>query len=214
MVVPDRVVQTQRLVAVAPLISGPRMTVQHDGRHPELTQPRAQRDAALPAADDHDVRLLGVAQRQFFVEALLGPRPPVRVGTVHSAERPRRALGLLVSLQFLQGGEQRPGLVAPQAQMADAAAGSRLEFDERRRDVTVLAGRLPGPESGRVGAGQPGRQHVGDAIAAFHGLDVPGKCHQVAPEAVGGELADGAVDIPDGEGGLEVGQPRVHPLLR
>ena len=98
--------------------------------------------------------------------------------------------------------------------MADAAAGSRLEFDERRRDVTVLAGRLPGPESGRVGAGQPGRQHVGDAVAAFHGLDVPGERDQVAPEAVGRELADGAVDIADGEGGLEVGQPGVHPLLR
>ena len=88
--------------------------------------------------------------------------------------------------------------------MADAAAGGRLEFDERRRDVAVLAGRLAGPESGRVGVGQPGGQHVGDAVAAFDGLDVPGERDEIAPEAVGGELGDDAVDITVGQGGLEV----------
>ena len=97
--------------------------------------------------------------------------------------------------------------------MADAAADGRLEFDERRRDVAVLAGRLAGPEPGRVCAGQPGRQHVGDAIAPLDGLDVPGERDEVAPEAVGRELADDAVDIADGEGRLEVGQPGVDALL-
>ena len=193
------------------------MTVHHDGRHPELTQPRTQRDAALPATDDHNVRLVGVAQLQLFVEALLGPRPPVRIGTVHRSERSRRALGLLESFEFLHGGEQRPGLVALEPQMADAAADGRLEFDEGRCDdliaVDVLGGRLAGPESGRVGVGQPGRQHLSHGTRSFQSLDVPGERDEVAPEAVGRELADDAVDIAVGEGGLKVGEPGVDAFL-
>ena len=66
MVVPDGVVQAERLVAVAPLVAGPRVPVDDDVVDAELAQPRTERDAALAAADDDDVRL-AVACR--------GPRP-------------------------------------------------------------------------------------------------------------------------------------------
>ena len=61
-VVPDRVVQAQRLVAVAPGVAGPRVPSTMIGRHAQLPQPRAERDAALAAADDHHVGLGGVAE--------------------------------------------------------------------------------------------------------------------------------------------------------
>ena len=41
-VVPDRVVQAQRLVAVAPLVAGPRVLVDHQRRYAELAQPRSR----------------------------------------------------------------------------------------------------------------------------------------------------------------------------
>ena len=61
-VVPNRIVQAQGLVASAPLIAGSLVAVDHDGRYSELTHPGAERDAALAAADDHDVRLCGVTE--------------------------------------------------------------------------------------------------------------------------------------------------------
>ena len=55
MVVPDRVVQAQRLVSAAPLVAGPRVPVHHEMVDAELAQPRAERDAALTAADHQNV---------------------------------------------------------------------------------------------------------------------------------------------------------------
>jgi hypothetical protein len=47
-IVPDRIVQAERLVAPAPLVAGPLVAVDHDMRDAQLPHPRAQRDAALP----------------------------------------------------------------------------------------------------------------------------------------------------------------------
>ena len=55
MVVPDRVVQAQRLVAAAPLVPGSPALVDDDRGDAELPQPRAEPDAALPPADDEQV---------------------------------------------------------------------------------------------------------------------------------------------------------------
>ena len=57
-------------------------------------------------------------------------------------------------------------------------------------------------------------EHVGDAVAALDGLDVPGERDEVAPEAVGGELRDRAVDVARGQRRLEVGEPGGDPVLR
>ena len=63
MVVPDRVVQHERAIAVAPGIAGARVLLDDDRRHVELLQPRAERYAALSAADDDAIGLLRRAER-------------------------------------------------------------------------------------------------------------------------------------------------------
>ena len=78
----------------------------------------------------------------------------------------------------------------------------------------VLGRRLAGAEAGRVGPASRSLEHVGDPVAALQGLDVPGEGHEVAPEAVDGELADDPLDVTDGQRRLEVGQPGVDALLR
>ncbi len=212
-VVPDGVVQAQGLVALAPLIAWPFVLVDDDRGHAELTQSGAERDAALAAADHQRVRLGRVPERGLFVVAFLGPRTRVGIGAVHGAHHPGRALALLVSLELLQRGEQCPAFVALEAEMADAAARGRLELDERGGDVTVGGRLLAGVEARGLRLGEAGVQHVGDAVAALHGLDVPGEGDEVAPEAVDGELRRSPLDVADGKGGLEVREPCVDAGL-
>ena len=136
-VVPDRVVQAQRLVAAAPLVAGPRVLVDHERRHAELAQPGAERDAALAAADDQHV---GLGRRS------RGSRPRARAARPRSrgpgwrrARRPAaggRALRLLVALELVERGEQRPGLVLAvlrdQAQQAACRGRPRSRTRSRR----------------------------------------------------------------------------------
>ena len=56
MVVPDRIVQAERLVALAPGIARPLVRIDDQRRHADPLQPCAQPDAALPAADDQHER--------------------------------------------------------------------------------------------------------------------------------------------------------------
>src|SRR4029077_1710424 len=132
----DRVVQAQRLVALAPLVARSLVLVDDDGGYAELAQPGAERDAALAAADYQRVRLGGAAECGLLVGALLGPRSRVGIVAMDGAEHPRGTLWLLVSLQLLHRCQQRPGLISLvvglQAQVTDAAPDGRLELDERR----------------------------------------------------------------------------------
>src|SRR6185295_11216665 len=73
-VVPDRVVQAERLVALAPRVPGALVALDDDGRDTELPQPRAERDPALAAADDHDLRLLRAPELLSLAAARLEPR--------------------------------------------------------------------------------------------------------------------------------------------
>ncbi len=57
MVVPDGVVEAERLVTPAPLVTGTLVTVDDDRGDAELPQPRTERDTALPSADDQRVGL-------------------------------------------------------------------------------------------------------------------------------------------------------------
>ena len=71
MVVPDGIVQAKRLIALAPAVAGALVLLQDDAGHAELPQPRPQRDAALPSANDQHVglrleaQLLGLLFPQF-----------------------------------------------------------------------------------------------------------------------------------------------------
>ena len=62
--------QAQRLVALAPLVTRSLVAVDDDARHLQLAQPRAERDPALPSAEDEGVRLRLVAERGLLVRAL------------------------------------------------------------------------------------------------------------------------------------------------
>ena len=133
-VVPDRVVQAERLVALAPGVAGALVALDDDRRDVELAQPRSERDAALPAADDHDVGLLGVAELGGLALAPLEPGQPVAGGAVVDALRPPRARRLLVALELVERGQQRPRLaVLAQAQVALARARRRSRTRARRR---------------------------------------------------------------------------------
>jgi hypothetical protein len=78
-------------------------------RHAQPAQPRAQRDAALPAADDQHIGLHAEAQRGCSSSAPLGPGLAARVHAVLGTLDAVRALLLLEALQLDHGGQQRPG---------------------------------------------------------------------------------------------------------
>ena len=213
-VVPDRVVEAERLVAAAPLVAGPRVTVDDDGRDAELAQPRAQPDAALPAADDDDVGLRGDPELLGLAPAPLEPALAIGLGAVRDTARPGRSAGLLVAFELVERGEQRPGLALLEAQMPAAAADLGLERDPGLGDAVGLRGRLGDVEA--VGARLLGRvlDQVGDALPPLHGLEVPREGDEVAPVAVGGEERRGRRRVAVGERLLERAEPALGLLRR
>src|SRR5258708_11670060 len=129
MVVPDGVVQGQRLVALAPCVAGPRIAVDDDGRHVELAQPRAKGDATLPAAHDDHVWLSDMAELLRFAPALLEPGLPVPYGAVLGSNRSPVMLRLFEAFEILQRRQQRLGFAIPEPEMTYAPAGRGLELD-------------------------------------------------------------------------------------
>ncbi len=95
-VVPDGVVQAERLVAAAPLVARPGALVDDDRGHAELAKPGAQADPGLAAADDQDVGLLGDPQLGRLLLATVQP-----AGALAASRRARAPLG------------RRPGPAAP-----------------------------------------------------------------------------------------------------
>ena len=85
-IVPDRVVQHERAVAVAPGIAGLRVLLDDHRRHAELLQARAEHDAALPAADDEAIGLGAVAESGFLGGPALRPGRAIAVGAVADAQ--------------------------------------------------------------------------------------------------------------------------------
>ena len=73
MVVPDRVVQAERLVALPPGVAGARVLFDDERADIKALQARGERDAALAAADDEDVGLASGAELGGFCLPALGP---------------------------------------------------------------------------------------------------------------------------------------------
>src|ERR1700674_2454279 len=117
MVVPDRVVQGQRLVALAPRVAWPGIAFDDDRRDAELAQPRAEGDATLPAANDDHVRLRHVAELLGFAAALLEPGLPIRHCAVFRSPGSPVALRLLIAPEIVECRQQRPGFAIPEPQM-------------------------------------------------------------------------------------------------
>src|ERR1700704_5181526 len=122
MVVPDRVVQGQRLVALAPRVAGPGMAIDDDRRHAQLAQPRAEGDATLPAANDDHVRLGDMAELFGFAAALLEPGLTIGDGAVLGSHGSPVALRLLVPPEIVQCRKQRPGFAVSEPEVAYTAA--------------------------------------------------------------------------------------------
>src|ERR1700674_2941990 len=101
MVVPDRVGQGQRLVAIAPRVAGPGIAIDDDGGYAELAQPRAKCDAALPAPNDNYVRLGNMAELLRFAPALLEPGLPIRNCAVLGSLGSPVPLRLLMTLEIV-----------------------------------------------------------------------------------------------------------------
>ncbi len=131
---------------------------------------------------------------------------------MHAALAPRPAR-LLEPLQLARRGQQRPGLLALEPQVAAPAQGRGLEGDPGLGDAVGLARRLlQGEAPGRRRA-ELRRQHVADGAPALQRGDVPGEGDEVAPEARFGKQLRRARGIARLQGGLEPVEPSDHPLV-
>ena len=127
MVVPDRIVQAERLVALAPGVAGALVLLDDDRRHAELPQARAEPDGALPAADDQHIGLRFVAERLGLLVAQFLPGLGAGIDAVPRAERAGEARLLLVALELGHRGQQRPDQAVLEADEAIAARDLGLE---------------------------------------------------------------------------------------
>ncbi len=213
-VVPDRVVQTERLVAVAPGVAGPVVLVDDDRRHAEPPQPGAEADAALPAADHEHVGLHGVAQLGFLLRPALRPALATQRTAMLGALLARRAPAFLMAFQLGDRGQQHPALAVAKAEVPAAAGRLRLEADPRL-DHAVGAARLPlDRPTARPGARQRVAQHGGDGVPPLERHDVPAERHQIPPEAGLGELRGRRLGVAPRQGVVEPGKPECRLLRR
>ncbi|MPL79701.1 hypothetical protein SDC9_25585 [bioreactor metagenome] len=212
MVVPDRVMQAERLVARAPLVAGPVMLVEHDGRHAKLAQPRGKGDAALPAADDDGVGLPGIAKLGRLRRALFRPGHAVLGGTVFGPHRAPFAPVLLEALQLLQRGQQGPDPPLLQAHQAPATAGGGFEGDPGSGDAALLGGDLAALQGEPAGPRvlELRGEHVLHPGRPLHRLQVPGHGDQIAPVAVGGKERAGCPCVAFLKGGVQAVERLLH----
>ena len=183
-VVPDGIVQVQGPVTLAPLVAGPLVLVDDERRDAEPLEPRAERDAALSAADHQAVGLARAAEFGLLLAPLVRPGAAALLDAVLDALFAARAALLLETLELPRCRQKRPGLVAPEPQMTLAPRRRRLERDPRIDDAAAFARRFFERPGGRLERRQLRLQHRFDGRAAFEGLDIPGEGDQVAPEAI------------------------------
>jgi len=206
-VVPDRVMQAQRLVATAPLVAGALGLVDDQCRHAEALESCAKAEAALATADHQAVGLFGDAQRGFLVAALFQPVALVgQAMAVFGAQWATASERFLVALQLAHGGQQRPAQAVLQTHITLAAGDVGFQADpafehavgqacfafEHAVGQACFAFELPVV---RPGGFQAAFQHVANVGLAFEGDQVPAEQHQVTPVAVVGEQLKRAIDV-------------------
>ena len=187
MVVPDRIVQTERLVALAPGVARTLVGIDDQGRHADPLEPRAETDAALPAADDQHERLALEADLFGVRLTAVAPGHAVLERTVRGAVLARGARLLLEALQLGHRREQRTRLAVLQPQVALATAHRR--FESEPAIVPVRLERI-GPHVGKTGL-----QHLSNRRAAFERDDIPGEGDQIAPIALFREQGRRGLDV-------------------
>ena len=183
-VVPHRVVQAQRVVAAPPLVTGSRMLIDDQRRHPLTLQPSPQPNSTLAATNDQHVRLLGNAEGGAALLAAV--RPVLRVlfrAVLRSADAVATALFREV-LELAGGREEGPRLAVakPCDRPAVKIRGVALEMDSGDAVALVyFIGELGvGDHAVRVGLAN----HLRDLLVPLSSVQVPGEAEQIAPEAV------------------------------
>ena len=167
------IVQRQRVVAVAPVVADARLAVDDQRVDLQLRQPRRDRQPRLPAADHQHVRVaVRIGLRRL---AQVEPVRPAEIARIALPGRARAADGLLVALQFVERGEQGPGLHAlargDEPHHAAAAPLRGLETEDRLDRRCAGAGDLAGRRAVRRereagGAGARRRALSAAAIAS------------------------------------------------
>ena len=110
MVVPDRVVQAQRLVAAAPLVAGPGVLVD-DEASARRAGAAGRRARCRPGRRRRPARRAGSCVPELARLPLAALRPGLAVACSRRARRPSAGaspLRLLVALELVERGEQRP----------------------------------------------------------------------------------------------------------
>src|ERR1700681_3647398 len=103
MIVPNRIMQAERLVTPAPTVAGPFVLFDDDGRHIELAQPCSERDAALTATDNDAIGLTRGAKLSLFRLALFFPCLSVGFGAMFRPHGTVEAKRFFVALEFAHG---------------------------------------------------------------------------------------------------------------
>ena len=213
MVVPHRVVQAQAFVAVAPAVTGARVFLNNDGGHAQPAQARAQRNAALPAADDQHVRLLIKPQSVSFMLAVFKPALAPRLGTMLGTLHTVGTGAVFKAFEFRHGGQERPRLAVLQAQMAAPACNSGLKSEPGIDHATGLSRAALQREVRGLHIRQPRVQHRANCVRPLLRANVPGKAHQITPVAIGRKQRHDRVNVATREDFRKVSQPGAGNLV-
>src|SRR4051812_21370253 len=100
MVIPNRIMQAERLVTLTPAVAGPFIFLDDDCWHIELAQPSSEGDAALTATNDDAIGLTRVAEFSSFRLAVFFPRLAVTLGAMFRAHGTIETNCLFVSFEF------------------------------------------------------------------------------------------------------------------
>src|ERR1700730_9675918 len=103
MIIPNRIMQAERLVTLAPAVAGFFVFFDDDRRHIELAQPTCAGDAALTATNDDAIGLTRVAEFSGFRLAFFLPRFSIAFGAVFRPHRTVETNWLFVPLEFAHG---------------------------------------------------------------------------------------------------------------
>src|ERR1700730_15670834 len=103
MIIPNRIMQAELLVTLAPAFAWPFVFFDDDRRHIELAQPSSECDAALTATNHDAIRLTCVAEFLGFRLAFFLPRFSIAFGAVFCPHRTVEANRLFVPLELAHG---------------------------------------------------------------------------------------------------------------
>ena len=104
-IVPDRVVETERAVALAPGVAGALILLNDDRRDTEPSHACTKGNTTLATTDDQHIRLGSVPELSLLTLLALKPVHAILVRSMLHTLGSRRTMRLLMALQLLHAGE-------------------------------------------------------------------------------------------------------------